>query len=121
MALLDAEDAVSRFESGRRPYVGYGGIDLAGRPLNQYGFPIWNGVLTKWGITHAAGLHQWEPGTWMRYGSMIGSWNFSVETQKAIFRVCFSIEGFQPWAPYDNKLAAFIMAHGGPAAFGIVT
>lgn len=120
MALLDALDAIARFESGRLPYVGFSGVDLTGRPLDQYGFPVWSGINTSFGITHAAGLYQFEPATWRGYAMMLGAWNFSVATQKAIAALCFSREGFQPWAPYDKKLSAFIMANGGPSAFGLV-
>lgn len=121
MALLDAIDTIARFESGRQWTIGYSNIDLKGFPLNQYGFPIWSGVQTKWGITHAAGGLQFQPGTWMRYAVILGAWNFSVATQKAVGGLCFATEGFQPWAPYDAKLATYIMANGGPSAFGLVT
>ena len=121
MALLDALDAIARFESGRNWTIGFGGIDLTGRPLDQYGFPIWSGVSTPWGVTHAAGGLQFEPATWHHYAAMIGAWNFSKATQLAVGALCFSREGFQPWAPYDAKLAAFITANGGPSAFGLVS
>ncbi len=120
MPLLDAIDAIARFESGRQWTIGYSGINLNGFPLTALGFPIWAGVQTKWGITHAAGGLQFEPGTWNRYGEMLQSWNFSQATQKAIGSLCFAHEGFQPWAPYNPKLAAFITANGGPSAFGLI-
>jgi hypothetical protein len=120
MALLDALDAIARFESGRQPYIGFGDIDLTGRPLDQYGFPIWSGVGTSLGVTHAAGLYQFEPATWRGYAMLLGAWNFSVATQNAVAALCFTHQGFQPWAPYDSKLAAFIAANGGPSAFGLV-
>lgn len=44
--------------------VGYGGTDLAGTiasgNVDQYGFPIWTGL----GNSHAAGMYQFQPGTW---------------------------------------------------------
>lgn len=40
--------------------VGFGGTNLSGYPTDQYGFPQWGGV----GNTHAAGIFQFQPGTW---------------------------------------------------------
>lgn len=120
MLLLDARAAIRRFESGNKYTVGFGNVDLRGTALNQYGFPIWTGVQTKYGITHAAGAYQFEPGTWMEYAAILGAWNFSKDTQDAVAALCFSRRGFQDWAPYDTKLAAFIAANGGVSAFGLV-
>jgi muramidase (phage lysozyme) len=40
--------------------LGFGGTDLASAPTDQYGFPQWSGQ----GSTHAAGIFQFQPGTW---------------------------------------------------------
>jgi hypothetical protein len=57
----------------------------------------------------------------MRYAIILGAWNFSVATQTAVCRLCFATEGFEPWAPYDPKLAALIAANGEPSYFGLLS
>lgn len=42
------------------PSIGYGGQDLSGYGVDQYGFPDWPGS----GNTHAAGTYQFQPSTW---------------------------------------------------------
>lgn len=41
-------------------YEGTGGVNLAGAPADQYGFPQWSGF----GSSHAAGEYQFQPATW---------------------------------------------------------
>lgn len=58
--------ALSLSEVGNDPgglYRGTGGADLSGAPVDEYGFPQWHGV----GNSHAAGLFQFQPGTWSSY------------------------------------------------------
>ena len=54
------------------PSLGYGGTDLSTAPTNQYGFPLWGGVATSGGPTHAAGLYQFQPGTFDPIAAQLG-------------------------------------------------
>jgi muramidase (phage lysozyme) len=49
-------------------YTGVGGSDLSGLPTDQYGFPQWQGL----GNSHAAGIFQFQPGTWDETASTYG-------------------------------------------------
>lgn len=42
------------------PFLGVGGTHLDNAPVGDYGFPQWQGR----GNSHAAGLYQFQPGTW---------------------------------------------------------
>jgi hypothetical protein len=46
------------------PTLGFGGADLSHAGTDEFGFPQWAGVITGDTITHAAGLFQFQPGTW---------------------------------------------------------
>lgn len=59
---------VRQLESGGNYYVGNGGANLAGAPVDQYGFPQWSGQ----GNSHAAGAYQFQPGTWKEIASRFG-------------------------------------------------
>lgn len=65
--LMKGEDA-----SGA-PFLGYGGVDLTGQSTDQFGFPQWGGAATGNGqTTHAAGLFQFQPGTWDQIAGQFG-------------------------------------------------
>ena len=49
--------------SSGNPMAGYGGVDLTGSQTDAYGFPVWGGSSSASGATHAAGLFQFQPGT----------------------------------------------------------
>jgi len=104
----EAAGMVSHFESAGNPYAGYGGADLSKAPLDETGFPIWNGNKGPRGISHAAGLYQFEPGTWHKYATELGIKDFSPESQRKVFDAAFKAEGFSPWANYNPQLAAAI-------------
>ena len=62
------------------PLLGYGGANLANAPTDAYGFPEWAGV----GTTHAAGLYQFQPGTWDGIASQLGlNFQSTADQQKA--------------------------------------
>jgi len=67
-ALAQGETGNSAFASTE----GVGGVNLAGSPTDQYGFPQWAGE----GNSHAAGTYQFQPGTWQSIASQFGL-NFS--------------------------------------------
>jgi len=90
-------DIIGR-ESGGKPYVGYGGVDLSNKPLNQFGFPIWEGRMGPAGISHAAGLYQFQPGTWATYAGPLGIKDFSPESQRKVYLAARAAEGARPWA-----------------------
>lgn len=55
--------ALAQGETGGSSYAateGVGGSNLAGDATDQYGFPQWTGL----GNSHAAGIFQFQPGTW---------------------------------------------------------
>jgi hypothetical protein len=54
------------------PELGYGGANLANAPTTANGFPIWSGVATSGGTTHAAGLYQFQPATWNSVANQLG-------------------------------------------------
>ncbi len=89
------EADIIRRESGGRSNVGYGGmagtsgytpggVDLSGAPLDDTGFPIWEGRQGPAGISHAAGIYQFQPGTWRPIARRLGIHDFSPESQKRV-------------------------------------
>lgn len=60
---------------------GYGGVSTSGDSTDAYGFPQYSGSVTSAGPTHAAGLYQFEPGTWDSVASSLGLTNFSAGSQ----------------------------------------
>lgn len=62
--------------------LGFGGSNLSTAPTDQYGFPQWGGATTSAGPTHAAGLFQFQPGTWDDIASKYGL-NFSNPSDQA--------------------------------------
>lgn len=89
-------DALASSENAsHNPWLGFGGVDLSRAPVDRYGFPQWAGVRTAYGPTHAAGLYQFQPGTWGRLASQYGldfrnvqdqnagAWNLAADTFKA--------------------------------------
>lgn len=92
---------IKQYESNNNYNVGYGGADLSKAPLDEYGFPSWEG---KDG-SHAAGAYQFEPATWRKYASQLGIKDFSPESQDAVARLAYLNEGFSPWTPYNPRLA----------------
>lgn len=119
MSKLDPLPPIRHFESNSSYTIVFGGGSLENFPLDECGFPIWNGILTKWGITHAAGAYQFEPATWHYYAIPLGIKDFSVQSQNAVATVCFKQLAFAPWAPYDSRLAEYITSLGGPKAFAL--
>lgn len=57
---------------------GVGGTNLSGLPTDQYGFPSWSGQ----GNSHAAGIFQFQPGTWDAVAQEFGL-NFSNPADQA--------------------------------------
>lgn len=58
-------DAIAKGEGNAGYDQGFGYRDLSGFPRDKWGFPVWPGVRTRGGMTHAAGPYQFEPGTWL--------------------------------------------------------
>lgn len=65
-------NALALGESGHTGTIneGFGGVDLTGHPTDANGFPQWAGGNS--GTTHAAGLFQFQPGTWSELASQYG-------------------------------------------------
>lgn len=95
--MASESDIIGR-ESGGNPYVGYSGVDLSNAPLNKYGFPIWSGAMGPAGISHAAGLYQFEPKTWEEGASALGITDFSPASQKKVYDYTREKYGEAPWA-----------------------
>ena len=67
--------ALALGETGNSPNaatLGTGGVDLSGATTDASGFPLWQGT----GNSHAAGIFQFQPGTWAPLASTYGL-NFS--------------------------------------------
>lgn len=87
--------SLAQGESGGNYSIGWGGTDLSGYPVDQYGFPKWSGGFADGRPTHAAGAYQFQPGTWSdiasRYGLNFqkksdqdaGAWYLAQERYKA--------------------------------------
>ena len=95
---VPSEADIIQRESGGKPFIGWSGVDLSGAPLNQYGFPIWKGAPGPAGISHAAGLYQFEPHEWAAYAGPLGIKDFSPESQKKVYEAARANEGARPWA-----------------------
>ena len=54
--------------------LGYGGVDLSSAELGTHGFPQWSGDSSA--NTHAAGVFQFQPGTW---SDIAGKYNLSFD------------------------------------------
>lgn len=95
---MASESDIIYRESGGNPYIGFGGVDLSGAPLDPYGFPIWKGRMGPQGISHAAGLYQFQPATWRAYAAPLGITDFSPASQKKVYDAARAAEGEKPWA-----------------------
>jgi hypothetical protein len=93
-----SEASIIQRESGGKPNVGYGGADLSTAPLDQYGFPQWSGKMGPQGISHAAGLYQFEPATWREGAQAVGVHDFSADSQKKVYDYIHGKYGETPWA-----------------------
>lgn len=90
-------------ESGGKPFVGYTPpgqplVDLSKAPLDDTGFPVWQGNMGPAGISHAAGLYQFQPRTWRPIARQLGIKDFSAESQHKVARELYRREGLAPWA-----------------------
>jgi hypothetical protein len=106
---MDAETfrgLLQHYEGGDSYNLGWGKTDLSNAPLNQFGFPIWDGKPGPQGISHAAGAYQFEPGTWETYAKPLGITDFSKESQDKVFDAAYAAEGGKPWLPYNPQLRA---------------
>jgi hypothetical protein len=102
---------IRKYESRNRPNAGWGGktdVDLSGSPLDATGFPDWKGNPGPKGISHAAGLYQFEPAEWRKYAGPLGVHDFSPDSQTQVAKAVYGKEGFAPWAPYNPSLAGAI-------------
>jgi hypothetical protein len=104
---LDADafkPLLMQYEGANSYTRGYGNVDLSNAPLNQYGFPQWEGRMGPQGISHAAGFGQFEPKTWEPYAKKLGITDFSPESQDKVYRALYADQGTAPWLPYNPKL-----------------
>ncbi len=97
---------IKQHESAGNYNVGFGGTDLSKAPLDETGFPIWEGKEGPAGISHAAGAYQFEPALWHQYAPMAGVKDFSPASQDAVFHLAYLNEGVAPWANFNPKLRA---------------
>jgi hypothetical protein len=113
---LDADafgSLVRQYEGGNNYNVGFGGADLSNAALSPTGFPQWPGKMGPQGISHAAGVYQFEPATWDKYAKPLGITDFSAPSQDAVFKAAYTAEGGSPWLPYNSKLRAATAAATG--------
>jgi hypothetical protein len=106
--VADPADIVAQYESKRRPYIGWGDVDLTNAPLSPTGFPQWPGRPGPRGQSHAAGLYQFEPGTWDPVATRLGITDFKPESQRRVFDEVYREGGYGAWAPYNPRLAAAV-------------
>jgi hypothetical protein len=95
---MATESDIIQRESGGNPNIGYGGVDLTNAPRDKTGFPIWEGKMGPDGISHAVGLHQWEPATWHEAASALGLTDMSAKSQHEAFNYMHAKYGDAPWA-----------------------
>lgn len=91
-------------ESGGKPFVGYtppgqSPVDLSNAPLDDTGFPIWDGNIDpSTGMrSHAAGIAQIQPGTWRPIAKKLGIKDFSLESQIKVANELHAEQGDAPW------------------------
>src|SRR6185312_1890166 len=90
-------------ESRGNPNIGYGGVDLSNAPRDENGFPIWEGRMGPEGISHAAGIGQFQPGTWGPIAKKLGIHDFSRESQIKVANELYAEQGKAPWAASEPK------------------
>lgn len=106
LAALDPElRPIVQRESGGKQFVGYTPpgrplVDLSTAQLDETGFPIWSGNRDpKTGLmSHAAGIGQFQPGTWRPIAKELGVKDFSLESQVKVANELRRREGLRPWA-----------------------
>ena len=111
MQLDPTAQLIATNEAGGRPFVGTGGVDLSMAPLDASGFPIWPGIQTPLGKSHAAGLFQMQPDLWHEFAKP-GEVFTNVDDQIAVERRVRDARGLAPWVPYNPRLAAQLGTKG---------
>lgn len=96
-------------------YIGWGGADLSQAPLDQYGFPIWEGKMGPAGNSRAAGAYQFQPGTWrkiaVKHFGGYADWR-KPEVQDAMARRLYLDQGIKPWSSNKALLSALGTGQG---------
>jgi hypothetical protein len=101
---------IAYHESGYRPNVGTGDHDLSGYQLNQNGFPMWEGIPTKYGRSTAAGYFQITRTNWDKFAPpLIASGqmqpDFSAASQVAVAKAMKAVNpGLSDWLPFNGPL-----------------
>lgn len=98
------EAAIIRRESGGKPFVGWTGVDLTDAPRDAFGFPIWEGRMGPQGMSHAAGLYQFEPSTWREGAAALGIKDFSPGSQKQVYDYIHAKYGDAPWKASEPQM-----------------
>lgn len=86
-AFLDAlavgeSDPVAKREGISPYFILLGGGSFEHLPGDATGFPIWAGLHGSWGVSHAAGRYQFQPGTWASMAARLGLTNFRDPAQQ---------------------------------------
>lgn len=83
-ALAEGEsDPVAKREGISPYFILLGGGSFEHLPRNAIGFPIWNGLRGSWGVSHAAGRYQFQPGTYAAQAAKLGLTDFGPASQDA--------------------------------------
>jgi hypothetical protein len=100
-------------ESGGKPFVGYTPpgkplVDLSSAPLDDTGFPVWSGNRDpETGLmSHAAGILQFQPGTWRPIAKQLGIKDFSLESQVKVANELYKQQGLKPWQTWPGATVA---------------
>jgi hypothetical protein len=78
----------------------------AGYRTTETGFPIWRGNMGPAGISHGAGMYQYQQGTWDPIARELGISDFNPESQEKVTSAILQRRGMADWAPFNPKLAA---------------
>lgn len=67
------------------------------RPVNEHGFPQWEGSRSTGLGSHGAGAYQFEPRLWGEFAPGLGVTDFSPESQDKVATAALNRYGINPW------------------------
>jgi hypothetical protein len=127
-----AKRLIQAHEPGAQGYnaaFGQAGGLPAGYKTGPNGFPEWAGNEVgdlyggayKGQKSRAAGMYQFEPGTWNPIAEKLGITDFSPQSQERVASALLQQSGMTPWAPYNPRLAAAYSQYKGGGQGNVLT